>query len=227
MFLYTHFVTVFFFFSFPQALFVLGILVYIHAVFAKAPMNCLEHVQDTWPRDGILRVEIVRNAPENYSVFNSYKKEYSDIQLFFQSSLAEELGFEESVKDEERDSPEEEDEEGIIDANQTSSSSLNTSINVTGALPPGSEGEGLSEQTLQVTVSDEGKEISGESTSSVEEDQVILEAEKNKAEIEQDTVVESKPELDTNEDTSANEKESSIWDTLFRFVKKFDIISYL
>ncbi|RUS88843.1 hypothetical protein EGW08_003388 [Elysia chlorotica] len=85
-----------------KALFVLGILVYIHAVFAKAPMNCLEHVQDSWPRDGILRVEIVRNVPENYSVINSYKKEYSDIQLFFQSSLAEELGFEQSAGPEER-----------------------------------------------------------------------------------------------------------------------------
>ncbi|CAG5123159.1 unnamed protein product [Candidula unifasciata] len=76
-----------------KALFVLGILVYIHAVFAKSPMNCLEHVQDIWPRDGILRVEIVRNAPDNYSLYNSYKKEYSDIQLFFQASL-EELGLE-------------------------------------------------------------------------------------------------------------------------------------
>uniref|UniRef100_A0A0B6ZAA1 Membralin n=1 Tax=Arion vulgaris TaxID=1028688 RepID=A0A0B6ZAA1_9EUPU len=77
-----------------KALLVLGILVYIHAVFAKSPMNCLEHVQDIWPRDGILRVEIVRNAPDNYSLFNSYRKEYSDIQLFFQTSLAEELGLE-------------------------------------------------------------------------------------------------------------------------------------
>ncbi|KAH9494727.1 hypothetical protein Btru_017732 [Bulinus truncatus] len=79
-----------------KALFVLGILVYIHAVFAKAPMNCLEHVQEIWPRDGILRVEIMRNVPENYSLLNSYRKEYSDIQLFLQSSLADELGLEDS-----------------------------------------------------------------------------------------------------------------------------------
>lgn len=59
-------------------------------------MNCLEHVQDIWPRDGILRVEIVRNAPENYTILHSYKKEYSDIQLFLQSSFAEELGLEDS-----------------------------------------------------------------------------------------------------------------------------------
>ncbi|XP_059168572.1 uncharacterized protein LOC131950443 [Physella acuta] len=86
-----------------KALFVLGILVYIHAVFAKAPMNCLEHVQDIWPRDGILRVEIVRNAPENYTIIHSYKKEYSDIQLFLQSSFAEELGLEDSNSEGEYD----------------------------------------------------------------------------------------------------------------------------
>ena len=57
-------------------------------------MNCLEHIQDSWPRDGILRVEIARNVPENYTIIHSYKKEYSDMQMFFQSSLAEELGLE-------------------------------------------------------------------------------------------------------------------------------------
>lgn len=66
-------------------------------------MNCLEHVQHIWPRDGILRVEIVRNAPENYTIINSYKKEYSDIQLFFQNSIVEELGLEVEVDN--NDSP--------------------------------------------------------------------------------------------------------------------------
>lgn len=82
-----------------KALSVLAILVYIHAVFAKAPMNCLEHIQDSWPRDGILRVEIARNVPENYTIIHSYKKEYSDMQMFFQSSLAEELGLEDPSLD--------------------------------------------------------------------------------------------------------------------------------
>nr|CAI5851046.1 unnamed protein product [Callosobruchus analis] len=38
------------------------VLVYIHVAFSRTPSTCLMHVKDTWPRDGILRVEIVRNA---------------------------------------------------------------------------------------------------------------------------------------------------------------------
>lgn len=33
-------------------------LVYIHLVFSHGPITCLQHVKDTWPREGILRVEI-------------------------------------------------------------------------------------------------------------------------------------------------------------------------
>ncbi|XP_070194753.1 membralin-like [Littorina saxatilis] len=73
-----------------KAFLVLAILCYMHIVFARTPVNCLSHVADTWPRYGILRVEIVRNASENYSIINSYKKEYSDI--FMDSSVMEELG---------------------------------------------------------------------------------------------------------------------------------------
>ena len=50
-------------------------LIYIHIVFARNPVHCLEHVKDTWPRDGILRVEIMREAPEGYGVAQSYEKE--------------------------------------------------------------------------------------------------------------------------------------------------------
>uniref|UniRef100_A0A1B6EGL4 Membralin n=1 Tax=Clastoptera arizonana TaxID=38151 RepID=A0A1B6EGL4_9HEMI len=42
------------------------VLVYIHIVFSRSPTTCLEHVRDTWPRDGILRVEILRgNKPSS------------------------------------------------------------------------------------------------------------------------------------------------------------------
>lgn len=75
-----------------KALMVLGILFYIHIVFARTPINCLSHVSDSWPRHGILRVEIVRNASDNYSIINSYEKEYSDISLFMDSNVMEELG---------------------------------------------------------------------------------------------------------------------------------------
>ena len=46
----------------PQALFVLFVLAYIHIVFSRSPINCLEHVRDKWPRDGILRVEVQHNS---------------------------------------------------------------------------------------------------------------------------------------------------------------------
>uniref|UniRef100_A0A8I5TP15 Transmembrane protein 259 n=1 Tax=Pongo abelii TaxID=9601 RepID=A0A8I5TP15_PONAB len=45
-----------------QALFVLFVLAYIHIVFSRSPINCLEHVRDKWPREGILRVEVRHNS---------------------------------------------------------------------------------------------------------------------------------------------------------------------
>lgn len=42
-----------------------GLLSYLH-VFNRNPINCLTTIQDKWPRDGILRVEIVYNASELY-----------------------------------------------------------------------------------------------------------------------------------------------------------------
>ncbi|XP_028906425.1 membralin isoform X2 [Ornithorhynchus anatinus] len=53
---------VFEFFVLLKALFVLFILAYIHIAFSRSPINCLEHVRDKWPRDGILRVEIQHNS---------------------------------------------------------------------------------------------------------------------------------------------------------------------
>ena len=64
-----------------QACIVLFVLAYIHIVFARAPIHCLQHVQDTWPRNGILRVEIVKNVSPDYTIAKSYEKEYSDIDL--------------------------------------------------------------------------------------------------------------------------------------------------
>lgn len=39
-------------------------------------------MQKSWPRDGILRVEIVRNASDDYSIIDSYEKEYSVTDLY-------------------------------------------------------------------------------------------------------------------------------------------------
>ncbi len=49
-------------------------------MFARSPINCLEDIQKSWPRNGILRVEIVKNASDDYSILNSYEKEYSQFE---------------------------------------------------------------------------------------------------------------------------------------------------
>ncbi|XP_069128017.1 membralin-like [Argopecten irradians] len=85
-----------------KALCVLAILAYIHIVFARTPINCLSSIQKTWPRHGILRVEIVQNASENYSLVNSYEKEYSDFSLHLFNDHAEE---EQETEDDETTTP--------------------------------------------------------------------------------------------------------------------------
>ncbi|KAB7495436.1 Membralin [Armadillidium nasatum] len=58
-----------------KALTSLFLLVYIHMAFNKAPITCLDHVKDSWPRDGILRVEVIKNSSPDYTVEDSYAKE--------------------------------------------------------------------------------------------------------------------------------------------------------
>ncbi|XP_033232161.1 membralin isoform X2 [Belonocnema kinseyi] len=58
-----------------KAIMAFFVLAYIHIVFSRTPTNCLEHVKDDWPRDGILRVEILRNGGDDYSIEKSYAKE--------------------------------------------------------------------------------------------------------------------------------------------------------
>lgn len=38
------------------------ILAYIHNAFSRTPIDCLDHIKDKWPRDGVLRVVISRNS---------------------------------------------------------------------------------------------------------------------------------------------------------------------
>ncbi|XP_076259683.1 membralin isoform X1 [Rhynchophorus ferrugineus] len=70
-----------------KALAAFFVLVYIHLSFSKTPSTCLNSVRDTWPRDGILRVEIVRNLQKGYSIEDSYAKE----ERLKQQSRPEEL----------------------------------------------------------------------------------------------------------------------------------------
>nr|XP_018897634.1 PREDICTED: membralin [Bemisia tabaci]XP_018897635.1 PREDICTED: membralin [Bemisia tabaci]XP_018897636.1 PREDICTED: membralin [Bemisia tabaci] len=58
-----------------KAVFAFFILAYIHLAFSRTPTDCLGHIRDTWPRDGILRVEILRNGAEENTVESSYERE--------------------------------------------------------------------------------------------------------------------------------------------------------
>ncbi|XP_055371694.1 homeobox protein 2 [Condylostylus longicornis] len=44
-----------------KALLAFFTLFYIHVAFLKSPATCLEHVKNEWPRDGVLRVEILNS----------------------------------------------------------------------------------------------------------------------------------------------------------------------
>lgn len=60
----------------------------------QSPTNCLEHVKDEWPRDGILRVEILKEKLNGkYTLEKSYLREkkikemeYIDLSYFFLNS---------------------------------------------------------------------------------------------------------------------------------------------
>ncbi|CAF0894826.1 unnamed protein product [Didymodactylos carnosus] len=59
----------------------LALLIYLHAVFNNKPVTCLQHIQNTWPRFGVLRVELLENVPLNYNLQKSYDKEFQKTSL--------------------------------------------------------------------------------------------------------------------------------------------------
>ncbi|KAK8745440.1 hypothetical protein OTU49_000189 [Cherax quadricarinatus] len=76
-----------------KALTTLFLLVYIHLAFTRAPITCLDHIRDDWPREGILRVEVIRNPSEDYTVEQSYEKEerLQQRQLEFLGALGSDI----------------------------------------------------------------------------------------------------------------------------------------
>jgi len=55
----------------------MGLLIYLHVVFNQKPVTCLSHLHDTWPKQGVLRVELFfETPPEDYNLQQSYAKEY-------------------------------------------------------------------------------------------------------------------------------------------------------
>ncbi|XP_066989595.1 membralin isoform X2 [Macrobrachium rosenbergii] len=76
-----------------KALTTLFLLIYIHLAFTRAPITCLDHIRDDWPREGILRVEVIRNPSDDYSVEQSYEKEerLQQRQLEFLGTLGSDI----------------------------------------------------------------------------------------------------------------------------------------
>ena len=52
-----------------KAFMLFSVLVYLHVKFLKTPSTCLNNMIDEWPRNGVLRVEIV---PEEYGYDSFY-----------------------------------------------------------------------------------------------------------------------------------------------------------
>uniref|UniRef100_A0A1B6M4K2 Membralin n=1 Tax=Graphocephala atropunctata TaxID=36148 RepID=A0A1B6M4K2_9HEMI len=55
------------------------VLVYIHIAFSRTPTTCLEHVRNSWPRDGILRVEILRGESQTQDYTVEDKTDFTSI----------------------------------------------------------------------------------------------------------------------------------------------------
>jgi len=99
-----------------KAVMCMCMLVYIHLVYTRQPVQCLEHLSDTWPRDGVLRVEIQRGGPyPGYDINTSYEKErrlalrqreLDNLGSFF-SIITGDLVFAEGLKSEDGDEEEE------------------------------------------------------------------------------------------------------------------------
>ena len=48
-----------------MAILSLFVLCHLHVTFIQTPINCLDHIQNEWPRDGILRVQILTDPHES------------------------------------------------------------------------------------------------------------------------------------------------------------------
>ncbi|XP_071951941.1 membralin-like [Antedon mediterranea] len=74
-----------------KALSVLFVLAYIHCAFSRTPINCLVDIQEKWPRDGILRVEIFRNrtGPKLFTLVSRQEQEMEPASEFQSSTIAD------------------------------------------------------------------------------------------------------------------------------------------
>ncbi|PIO61831.1 hypothetical protein TELCIR_16632, partial [Teladorsagia circumcincta] len=69
-----------------HALCLLFTLLFVHLMFTRSSATCLDHIRETWPRDGVIRLEVVHNLrtleyKENW--INWYKNERSHMTCSF------------------------------------------------------------------------------------------------------------------------------------------------
>ncbi|XP_050098394.1 uncharacterized protein LOC126579123 isoform X2 [Anopheles aquasalis] len=64
-----------------KALAAFFILAYIHVRFSQTPTTCLEHVKNDWPRDGILRVEILSLSQSDLDGIKSSEMDEADVNV--------------------------------------------------------------------------------------------------------------------------------------------------
>jgi hypothetical protein len=66
----------------------LFVLCHLHVTFIRTPINCLDHVQNDWPRDGILRVQILNDPHDNnHQIINNNNNQINSNQKQDNSSV--------------------------------------------------------------------------------------------------------------------------------------------
>lgn len=63
-----------------------GLLVHLHMAFIREPLTCLDHIKDTWPRNGILRVQINGNPLEDGPIRLASEEQIARFILMLETS---------------------------------------------------------------------------------------------------------------------------------------------
>ena len=86
------------------AIFSLFMLTYLHVVFVRRPRNCLEGIQENWTTDGILRLEILSRAEQQFREAKERLTLEKDISFKFDIETTSMTGQKEQEQVEQQDS---------------------------------------------------------------------------------------------------------------------------
>ncbi|CAJ0945855.1 unnamed protein product, partial [Mesorhabditis belari] len=67
------------------AVFSLAVLLFVHLMFSRSSTTCLDHIKEIWPKDGVLRVEIIHNL----DVLEAKEKWINQMQEWHKSQMVE------------------------------------------------------------------------------------------------------------------------------------------